>query len=119
MVEAINPVYTKTKKISKQEVDYVEKWLKEQPDIKQGIEICWDIKNQDFLERIDPLDKQDDRFKYAADIENTMMLLTRQTRKQIRITFVVDDFAKQLEDLLEIFSFPVEIKCDFLFSYSK
>ena len=40
MVEAINPVYTKTKKISKQEVEYVEKWLKEQPDIKQGIEIC-------------------------------------------------------------------------------
>jgi len=65
------------------------------------------------------LDKEDDRYKYAEEIENTMLLLSSITRKQIRCTFVVDNFAEQLEELLEIFNFPIEIKCDFLFSYSK
>ena len=65
------------------------------------------------------LDKSDDRFKYVGDIENTLLLLTPFSRKQIRVTFVVDNIAKQLEHLLENFNSPYEVKIDFLYSYSQ
>ena len=65
------------------------------------------------------LDKSDDRYKYVGDIENTLLLLTPFSRKQIRVTFVIDNLAKQLEHLMENFDLPFEVKIDFLYSYSQ